>query len=148
MTDETRDVGRPKKTLNDLPEGWKLKMMELADKGASKLECRVRVLGISTDLWARFMKEEREFSETVKDCTGLCQSYWENLGNQLSRGEKEGSAAVWIFNMKNRFGWRDKVEISEADSSENSKPMENVNWDDPIEAEKAWRRSQRMEEPK
>ena len=36
-----------------------------------------------------------------------CKAFWENIGLNLSLGECKGNAAVWIFNMKNRFKWRD-----------------------------------------
>lgn len=136
-------VGAPKKTLeNALPEGWKEKMMQCAKDGASQLEVRVEILGISTDLWYRFISEEPEFSETVKICSDLCQSYWERLGRQLSGGDKEGSAATWIFNMKNRFGWKDKSEITNRDGNPDDGSLDNVNWDDPEAAHKAWQESQ------
>jgi hypothetical protein len=38
---------------------------------------------------------------------------WERLGMQGAKGEIAGfNATSWIFNMKNRAGWRDKIEAT------------------------------------
>lgn len=38
---------------------------------------------------------------------------WEKLGLGAAAGKiKNFSSASWIFNMKNRYGWKDKVEIA------------------------------------
>lgn len=37
--------------------------------------------------------------------------FWEDLGIKACTGKaKNLNSAVWIFNMKNRFGWKDKTE--------------------------------------
>ncbi|MNY26405.1 hypothetical protein D3C86_1602520 [compost metagenome] len=103
-------VGRPKDRPNKkLQPGWQQVMLDLAAEGASELEVRTTI-GISADLWYRWVEEEPEFSATVKDCKALCEMWWERQGRKLSTGAK-GNAVVWIFNMKNRFGWRDKQEV-------------------------------------
>lgn len=105
--------GRPKKQLDDLPKGWKEKMLSLASEGASHVEIQVEALGcISNDLWYRLIDEEPEFSETVKRCDKLCESWWAKLGRQGANGSADINPTTWIFNMKNRFGWRDKQELS------------------------------------
>lgn len=104
-------VGRPKDTVADrLTEGWQERMLELAKEGASEVELRVE-LGISDDLWYRWIDEEPEFARTVKDCKRRIQAWWERHGRHMAVGA-EGNATVWIFNMKNRFGWRDKNELA------------------------------------
>jgi len=38
--------------------------------------------------------------------------FWEKIGLAGATGKVDGfNSASWIFNMKNRFGWRDKQEI-------------------------------------
>ena len=102
-------VGRPKVKLSDLPEGWKDKLVALGREGASDVEMRVE-LGISQRLWQRLIEEEPEFCITVKRARELCQVWWEKHGRHMAAGAAEGNAAVYIFNMKNRFKWRDKPE--------------------------------------
>ena len=106
-------TGRPKKTLDDLPENWQAILQEAGESGASKLECRHK-LGISQDLWERFVREEPEFSVAVKRAEEACQVWWESLGRNMAMGGiDKGNATTWIFNMKNRFNWRDKQEIDQ-----------------------------------
>ena len=66
-------------------------------------------LGFSKDTLYQWVKKYPEFSDAKK--RGTVQSFdkWEDLGHRLA---EEGNAAVYIFNMKNRFGWRDKMEHS------------------------------------
>ena len=101
-------AGRPRKTLDDLPENWKIDMMVLATEGGSDVEIRSKVLGnISDDLWYALIEREPEFSRTVKKCKAACEAWWTRRGREMALGS-EGNATVWIFNMKNRFDWRDK----------------------------------------
>ncbi|WP_150524017.1 hypothetical protein [Roseibium sediminis] len=38
--------------------------------------------------------------------------FWEKLGQQGAQGKIDGfNSASWIFNMKNRAGWRDRTDI-------------------------------------
>ena len=44
----------------------------------------------------------------IKKAHDLCRVWWERHGRKMTTGEADGNATVWIFNMKNRFGWNDK----------------------------------------
>lgn len=103
-------AGRPKDTVAErLPSDWQDRMRELAMQGASELEVRLEYR-LSEDLWYRWIREEPEFSKTVKECKELCRIWWERHGRKMAEGTADGNAVVWIFNMKNRFGWKDKTE--------------------------------------
>ena len=104
--------GRPKKTLADLPGGWAEATLELAAEGGSDVEIRAQALGgISDDLWYRFIAEEPEFSRTIKKAHTLSKAWWMKLGRAGAAGKININAASWIFNMKNRFGWRDRKSL-------------------------------------
>lgn len=102
--------GRPKVFAEDLPDGWQAKVLELAEVGASDVELRAE-LGISRALWDRLLDEDEAFSTTIKRAADLCQAWWERQG-RTSLTEKDFSATLWYMNMKNRFGWRDRQEVS------------------------------------
>ena len=111
------EVGRPKKTLEDLPENWKDIILNLKRDGGSDVECMAE-LNISRDLWYRFIKDEMEFSDTIKEGLILCEAWWLKTGReemfQTSGGNithKNLNPTLWYMNMKNRFGWKDKHEV-------------------------------------
>lgn len=63
-------------------------------------------------------KRHPEFLEAKKEAFNRNRLFWEKVGIEgMFMGGKDNpfNATVWIFNMKNRFSWRDKVEH---DSSE------------------------------
>lgn len=79
------------------------------------------VLGVSRDTLYFWAKRFPEFSDAKEIGFGKCQRKWEEIGlagsigiSELKDGTKLGrfSSAAWIFNMKNRFDWRDKREHS------------------------------------
>ena len=106
MTDKKRPVGRPRTTTNDLPDNWQEIMREIGREGGSAVETRV-ALGIGTSAWETLLEDSEEFRATEKERKDLCEIWWERQGRKMAMGE-QGNATVWIFNMKNRFGWQDK----------------------------------------
>ena len=108
-------MARPKKTIDDLPKGWQKKILDLKKYGGSDVEARV-ALGISVDLWQRFIKEVEEFSETIKKGNDLCEAWWLGKGRK-NLENKQFSAVLWYMNMKNRFGWKDKTEMEHSPTS-------------------------------
>jgi hypothetical protein len=57
------------------------------------------------------------FLQAKKDGWELCRAFWEKQGNKGLWGGKSFVSPVWIFNMKNRFGWTDKKEIDLGDKT-------------------------------
>ena len=108
--------GRPKTKL-DLKKGWKEAVTTEYAEGASDVEVRVllrkfrRKASLSNDLWKRWMLEEPQFSETVKEGRAASERWWLRLGRGMAAGDIPGNPTTWIFNMKNRFAWADRQEI-------------------------------------
>lgn len=115
MTEQKRPIGRPRTTIDSLPDDWESIMREASQEGASAVELRC-LLGIGDTGWETLIADNEYFYRTVKECKALCQVWWERQGRKMSAGEAEGNATVWIFNMKNRFGWRDKTETEHTGS--------------------------------
>lgn len=102
-------MARPKDNLSRLPEGWKERVTELYKEGASDVEVRAE-LGLSNDLFYRWLDEEPEFSETIKSGRDISEAWWARVGRLGAVGAQEINPTTWIFNMKNRFNWRDRTE--------------------------------------
>jgi hypothetical protein len=61
----------------------------------------------------RWLENIPEFREAKKKGEARGRKTWENIGMAGATGKIEGfNVAAWIFIMKNRFGWRDSVNIS------------------------------------
>jgi hypothetical protein len=105
--------GRPKIPFKPWPN-WKKQILKLYSEGASDVEIRGLIIdnmdtACHFDLWERWLKEEQEFSETVKKGRELCEIWWQKNGRQ-NLTHKTFNATLWYMNMKNRFGWADKQE--------------------------------------
>jgi hypothetical protein len=122
---EKKKVGRPKAKL-DLPKDWQLEVLDLYEQGASDVEVKALIYqtrgSFSNDLWERWMKEEPEFSETIKIGKMLSEAWWCKAG-RTKLGDREFSYTGWYMNMKNRFGWSDKQQIDHSGSIEGEKQV-------------------------
>lgn len=105
-----RAVGRPRKTLNDLPNNWKQLMLDSANDGGGRAEWQA-ILGISNNTWDGWMRNLEEFKVAVEEAKTLCQVWWEKQGRRLVTGAN-GNGTIWAINMKNRFGWGNKTNMS------------------------------------
>ena len=71
--------------------------------------------------WANVHKE---FSDAKKEAFSKSREFWEQIAlKNLHLPHQGGSfnATVWIFNMKNRFGWKDNIELKQTDDKEKFK---------------------------
>lgn len=104
--------GRPKKTIESLHLNWKKIILDNMAEGAS-LEEIMTLLDISDRLYDRYMREEEEFSNTIKRGKQLSKAWWLKQGRlNLFSDPKSFSPTLWYMNMKNRFGWTDKQETN------------------------------------
>ena len=102
-----RKRGRPKKTPEkDFPKGWANTALSLYKKGASDVEIRAMLGGISEDLFYRLLIEDKNFSQTIKKGRIFCEAWWHFIGRT---GLEMGKINVGMFaiQMRNRFGWSD-----------------------------------------
>ena len=104
-------AGRPKLTLEDLPDNWQQNSLDLARIGGSEVELRAKCWGeICRETQKRLEADHPEFSSTVKKCKELSEAWWEEHGRTKLENEKFNHV-LWYMNMKNRFGWADKQEL-------------------------------------
>lgn len=99
-------MGRPTKYKKEYCE----KLIVHMSKGLS-FESFAADCQCDRDTLYAWAKSHKAFSDAKKEGTALCEKRWEEIGMAGMAGKIKGfNAAVWIFNMKNRFHWRDKRE--------------------------------------
>lgn len=118
-------IGRPPTTIKDLPKNWEDICIECGLNGGSDLKIRVE-LGISDTAWYTLLKNSPDFSNVIKRSKQLSIIWWEEAGQSLTNGQMKGSAVVWIFNMKNRCGWRDQSNINHSSSDGSMSPAKEI----------------------
>ena len=81
-------------------------------KGGSK-EAFAASIGVSKMSLYRWIDKHKSFSDSLKKAETYCQKWWEDRGHQMlnDKNLRQPQVTMWIFNMKNRFGWADKQEI-------------------------------------
>lgn len=106
--------GRPKTTIEALPDNWRESILNMMAQGMSDVEVRAN-LCLSTGtfnhrIWYALQERDKEFCETIQIGRILCQAWWERVGREGLK-EQVFQTGCWYANMKNRFGWRDKAEV-------------------------------------
>ena len=101
-------AGRPTKYRKEMCE----EVISFMAQGFSKAEAAAH-LGISEETFHQWKKAKPEFSESVKEGSRQSSLWWAKIGMAGMTGKIAGfNATTWIFNMKNRHGWKDKQEIT------------------------------------
>jgi hypothetical protein len=99
-----KKTGRPSKYKEEYCE---LLIRHMAE-GLS-LEAFAGVVKVNQDTIHEWVKKHPAFSEAKSVGIGLARLFWEKVARNIAVGKIQGaSAAVAIFCLKNRLGWRDK----------------------------------------
>lgn len=86
-------------------------------------------LGVARSTLYEWEKHHPEFSDTKKTAIELSLYHWEKVGKEgMFMGGKDNpfQASIWVFNMKNRFGWADRKEVDQV----NREIVINIDSDD------------------
>lgn len=120
--EDKKPVGRPKEGLDSLPKDWYIHVIELYREGGSDSEVWAMIWdwrgSFSNDLWERWMRDEPEFSETIKGGRKLAECWWQQNG-RTNLQNKDFSYTGWYMQMKNRFGWADSTKTDITTNGDN-----------------------------
>jgi len=102
--ENNRPVGRPRKTLNDLPNGWQIRLVEMGREGMLDIDAIV-YLGISKETFYDFLKDFPEFTDTVQEMRNLSQTWWASIPRKSFKDgkSKEINSNLWHLVMRNKF---------------------------------------------
>jgi hypothetical protein len=100
----TNERGRPRKTLNDLPDGWQIRLREMGQEGMHDIDAIV-YLGISKETFYDFLNDFPEFTDTIQEMRNLSHTWWASIPR---KGFKEGKSKdlnsnLWNLVMRNKF---------------------------------------------
>ena len=122
-----KKIGRP----TDYKPEYCAMLIDHMAKGFS-FECFGGIVNVSKKTTYDWLEKHPEFVAAKEEGMTKCQNFWEDLGQKHIISQSESwhqggskstslNASVWIFNMKNRFGWRDNRQIEIEDKN---KPQE------------------------
>ena len=113
---ENSKGGRPSKYR---PEYCSQLIIHMA-KGLS-FESFGAAVGVNQDTLHEWAKVHTPFSEAKKEAWSQNLLFWEEIGIKGMTGKIPGfNATIWIFNLKNRFKWRDVHHATEAEGMNES----------------------------
>lgn len=109
------DIGRPSK----YKKAFCQQLLTHMGEGLS-FESFASEIGVHRDTLYEWAKQYPDFSDAKKRGTDLALKWWERIGQAGMVGKIKGfNAAVWIFSMKNRFKWSDRLAVDD----ESEKPQ-------------------------
>lgn len=88
-----------------------LGLTDLYREGQSRVEVRAK-LGVSATSYNKACTISRKFKEAHTAGLQRSEAWWMTLGRAGAAGKTKIQPATWIFNMKNRFNYSDKRELT------------------------------------
>lgn len=104
MNDNISKGGRPTKYNED----YGYKVVELMKEGCSIAEICLE-LDICKQTFYNWCEENKEFLDAKKKGQFFSEGWWMKQG-RINLMNKDFSYTGWYMNMKNRFGWTDRVD--------------------------------------
>lgn len=68
---------------------------------------------LGTDSIRKYLKtyQEEFVQEELDNAMRQGRDWWEGIGRRQAAGDCLGNSRTWFYNMANRYGWREKIEV-------------------------------------
>lgn len=90
---------------------------EAYENGASDVEV-AKVLKVTIARFHQMCEEIPDFAKFVENGRTLSQAWWVEKA-RANLWNKDFNTSLWNFNMKNRYGWADKIDTADKTDTEN-----------------------------
>lgn len=104
-------VGRPKKYTTAVIKRLSEELPEMFRDGQSVEEVCAE-LKMSKQTFYQLRDDNPNFSNAYERGLEMSAAWWHRLGRQGAAAQVDIQPATWVFNMKNRFNWKDRNELS------------------------------------
>lgn len=106
---QPKKLGRPTKYDPKYDE----MLIEHMAQGLS-FEAFAGLIEVNVDSLKEWDKVHPSFSAAKKVAFSKCRLFWEKLATDNPMSSRDGSlnTGLWVFNMKNRFKWTDRMELA------------------------------------
>jgi hypothetical protein len=101
--------GRPPKITKKFADNASEHLVGWFEQGMGIAEIAAE-LDIGKDSYYKCKKVSKKFFDAEKVGLAKSEAWWCKVGRAGAVGKVEIQPATWVFNMKNRFGWKDRVE--------------------------------------
>ena len=98
--------------------GWAKEVRDLYAEGGSDAEVAAH-LNITIKEFYKQMADSRPFALLVEMGRTLSMAWWEKQA-RLNVKNKTFNTPLWVFSMKNKYGWADKVETTSTNENLNT----------------------------
>ncbi len=110
--------------MSALPKNWVITIAEQYAIGASDEEVCAS-LKISMTRFKSYYSADPNFRQAVDDGRGVAKAWWLAEGRK-NLHNKQFNYTGWFQNMKNRYGWADKSEVTDP----SARPIEQQSDED------------------
>lgn len=104
-----------KPQFEDLPDGWETMILSGFAEGRGPVEVWLSIpmqngkRRLTRAFWNKFIKENEYFAAVVDFGLEIYEAWWVARGREKLE-ERDFNHVLYYMNMKNRHGWRDKIE--------------------------------------
>ena len=103
-----------KKASPQYDPAYHLPLVSTFFKEGASIQQLANEIGVHPRTLTRWRHKFPDFAAAIEQGVSDSQAFYEEIGRQACAAGKKVNPAIWIFTMKNRFGWSDKREVTDS----------------------------------